>query len=169
MLIVGIGVGIFGAMLLYRLSQNNRGVSLSGKPLQISPEVFDRPTENELNINVRFPKGANGIIMFVKNTMGEFQIVYVEDGTISMNTNNETIILFGKSENYWRIFDVELLDSLVKSPVFIGGFEGVLPNNVNGSPFPTNGLACCINVVVNGKSDVTKEFLKRGLKECWGF
>jgi hypothetical protein len=172
---IGIGVGIFGAMLLYRLSQSNRGVSISGKPMQISPAVFDRPTGNELSINVRFPNDANGIIMFAKNPKGEFQILYVRDGSVFMNTNNDpdkSLLLFGKSKkNYWRRFEVPLLDSLVTSPVFIGGFEGGLPNNtvVPQHSFPTNGLVCCINIVVNGKSDVTKDFLKRGLKECWGF
>jgi hypothetical protein len=178
-LIIGAGVGLFVVMLIDKLSGNNRGVSLDGKPLQIPLKVFDRPTGNEIGINVRFPKGANGILMFAKNSKEEFQILYVKDGAVILNTNNDSagsLVLFGKSEkNYWRRFGITLLDSLKTSPVFIGGGASILPDNLLAlpgtsvaEPFPANGLVGCVKVVVNGKSDLTEEFLKRELKECWG-
>jgi hypothetical protein len=180
MLVVGVGIGIFVMFMIDELTRNNRGVSLNGTPIQIPPRLFDKPTENELYISVRFPKEASGILMFAKNPKGDFQIIYVKDGAVITNTNNDpnkSLVLFGKSEQtYWRRFYVSLSDSLKTSPVYIGNAPSILPENLIAfpgtnlpEPFPRNGLLGCIKIIVNGKTELTDYFLKHKLKECWGF
>jgi hypothetical protein len=182
-LVVGVAIGLFVAMIVDKLSVNNRGVSLEGRALQVPPQFLDRVgEENTLSVYVRFPKNASGILAFAKNSRKEFQIVYVKDGTLILNTNNDpgrSLVLFGKSEkNYWRRFEVSVADFLKDAPLYIGGTPKtyLVPENrvaIGNSnvvePFPVNGLIGCARVVVNGKTDLTKHFLKLGLKECWGF
>lgn len=129
---------------------------------QIPDVLFNKDQKDELNVSLRFPKDGvkNGIVLFMR-AGANFKIVYVQDGKLVVNYNNDQdkSLVFGpdleaksKSQEWVRfVFDIE--DEFKDTPVYFGGAPiNKIPTNMlilegqtSAVPFPENGLKAYTN------------------------
>ena len=96
---------------------------------QIPGPLFTKGQKDELAIALKFPKdGArNGIVLFMR-AGANFQIIYVQDGKLIINTNNnqEQSLIIGDLEanvksQEWSRFGFTIIDEFKDTPIYFGG------------------------------------------------
>lgn len=149
--------------------------------IQIPNPLFTKGQRDELNIALKFPKdGArNGIVLFMR-AGANFQIVYIQDGKLIINTNNnqdQSLIIGPDLEanvksQYWSRFDFTVEDQFKDTPIYFGGapIEQIPVNTLifDGQPgviqFPKNGLKACTNYCYLNNVNLSTMFQQQGLR-----
>lgn len=148
---------------------------------QIPGPLFTKGQKDELSIALKFPRDGsrNGIVLFMR-AGANFQIVYVQDGKLIINTNNnpEQSIIIGpnledtvKSQK-WRRFGFTIGDEFKDTPVYFGGapIEQIPVNTLmfEGQSaviqFPKSGLKACTNDCYLNNVNLSTMFQQQGLR-----
>lgn len=148
---------------------------------QIPGPLFTKGQKDELAIALKFPKdGArNGIVLFMR-AGANFQIVYVQDGKLIINTNNnpdQSIIIGPNLEDNvknqkWSRFGFTIGDEFKDTPVYFGGapIEQIPVNTLmfEGQSaviqFPKSGLKACTNYCYLNNVNLSTMFQQQGLR-----
>ena len=143
---------------------------------QIPGPLFTKGQKDELAIALKFPKdGArNGIVLFMR-AGANFQIIYVQDGKLIINTNNnQDLSLLGanvKSQE-WSRFGFTIIDAFKDTPIYFGGapIEQIPVNTLmfEGQSaviqFPKSGLKACTNYCYLNNVNLSAMFQQQGLR-----
>lgn len=148
---------------------------------QIPGPLFTKGQKDELTITLKFPKdGArNGIVLFMR-AEDNFQIVYVQDGKLIINTNNnqDLSLIIGPDleanvrSQEWSRFGFTIEDQFKNTPIYFGGapIEQIPVNALmfEGQSaviqFPKNGLKACTNYCYLNNVNLSAMFQQQGLR-----
>lgn len=167
------------AIIWWNASTGNIAYFDGTNTIQIPNPFFTKGKVDTLSIAILFPKdGArDGIILFMGDS-NLFKIVYVQDGKIIINTNNDpdqSLILtsdldiHGKNRQ-WMRFGFTINDEFKHGQIYFGGApEDQIPDNhlmIEGSivPFPKDGLMACTNHCYLNDTNISDTFQKQGLR-----
>lgn len=149
--------------------------------IQIPNSLLTKGQDDELSVALMFPKDGvrNGIVLFMQ-AGNNFQIVYVQDGKLIVNTNNEeTLSLIMnpdleanvKKQN-WLRFGFTIGDEFKDTPIYFGGapIQQIPINKLmyDGQSsviqFPKSGLMACTNYCYLNSVNLSAMFQKQGLR-----
>lgn len=140
---------------------------------QIPGPLFTKGQKDELSIALKFPR--NGIVLFMR-AGANFQIVYVQDGKLIINTNNnpdQSIIGPNLEDTQkWRRFGFTIGDEFKDTPVYFGGapIEQIPVNTLmfEGQSaviqFPKSGLKACTKDCYLNNVNLSTMFQQQGLR-----
>ena len=152
--------------------------------IQIPGPLFTKGQEDELSIALKFPKDGvrNGIVLFMQGAGGanNFQIVYVQDGKLIINTGNDearSLIMVQDLEanvkkQDWLRFGFTIGDEFKDTPIYFGGapIQQIPVNTLmyDGQSsviqFPKSGLMACTNYCYLNGVNLSDMFQKQGLR-----
>jgi hypothetical protein len=147
---------------------------------QIPSPLFTKGVINEISIALKFPNNdiRDGVVLFMRQN-DDFQIVYIQDGKLIVNTNNDTsqsLIMIPDldkiNKKEWVRFGIVVMDQFKNAPVYFGGAPNTeIPTNtlIHGNQaeavqFPTIGLMACTNYCYMNDTNLSKLFQKQGIK-----
>lgn len=150
--------------------------------IQIPGPLFTKGQKDELSIALKFPKDGvrNGIVLFMRGA-NNFQIVYVQDGRLIINTNNDeaqSLIMMPDLEanvknQKWLRFGFTIEDQFKDTPIYFGGapIEQIPVNALTFDgqssvvQFPKSGLMACTNYCyLNNVVNLSSMFQQQGLR-----
>jgi len=146
---------------------------------QIPNPLFTKGQDDEISIALKLPKDGvrNGIVLFMSGTDNNFQIVYIQDGKLIINTNNDSIyIMIPDLETYvksqfWLRLSFTIMDQFKSTPIYFGGapIEQIPINTLSFDdqpiPFPNSGLMACTNYCyLNNDVNISTMFQQHGLR-----
>lgn len=151
--------------------------------IQIPGPLFTKGRKDELSIALMLPKEGvrNGIVLLMRGAgSNNFQIVYIQDGKLIINTNNDapqSLIMSSDLESHaegqeWLRFGLDVADEYKDTPVYFGGapIEQIPVNTLmfNGQSsviqFPESGLLACTNNCYLNNVNLSAMFQKEGLR-----
>ena len=138
--------------------------------------------KDDLSVDLKFPKdGArDGILLFMGNGTNDFQIVYVQDGKLIVNTKNSKPASFVldpdieanvKNQDWIRLV-FTIPDEFKDDMIYFGGAPiNQIPKNTlkfagqsKIIPFPDKNLKACTNRCYLNDINLSEQFQRIGLK-----
>jgi hypothetical protein len=149
--------------------------------IQIPSSLFTKGQKDELSFALKFPKDGvrNGIVLFMRGAgvnVNNFQIVYVQDGKLIINTgNDENKSLVKQTDlkaNDWLRFGFTIGDEFKDTPIYFGGApiqqipvnKLVFDGQSGVIQFPKSGLMACTNYCYLNDVNLSAMFQKQGLR-----
>lgn len=181
-LILSVIVGILTVILFFVWKYSNRNiVTFDGSKMEeLQSSQIPKGDPGVVSFDILFKSlPRDGILFFSQNPDKSFRILYVYQGRLHLNMNNNpgSSLIVGPElkPNHWYTFDI-VMNELVtdQSLMYFGNApEDKIPTNqiiFEGHqvaiPFPKEGLVACLNnVYVNGLN-VSKIFQERGLRNA---
>lgn len=150
--------------------------------IQIPSPLFTKGQKDEISFALKFPKDGvrNGIVLFMRAGVNDFQIVYVQNGKLIINTNNDeaqSIIMAPDLEDNvksqeWIQFGCTIGDQFKDTPIYFGGAptEQIPVNTLTFDgqsgviQFPKSGLMACTNYCYLNNVNLSTMFQQQGLR-----
>jgi len=161
------------AVLWWHITTGNIVYFTGSTMIQIPNPLFTTGRKDELSIALKFPIVRNGIVLFMRRA-DNFQIVYIHDGELVVNNNNDAtrslIMTSDLKKHGWLRFGFTIGEEFKDTPVYFGGapIEQIPINTLmyDGRviQFPRTRLMACTNNCYLNSVNLSELFQKRGLR-----
>ena len=120
------------AVAWYKTFSANVAYFYGSTKIQIPSPLFTKGQKDNLSVAINFPKSGarNGVVLFMKGSgANNFQIVYIQDGKLIINTNNnkdQSLIMVPDLEDNvkkqsWLRVEFIINDQFENVPIYFGG------------------------------------------------
>ena len=143
--------------------------------VQIPKPLFIANKNQELSFSLRFANVINDGFILLMKSGDDFQIIYVQNGKVILNSNNDQLVILKDDikSNRWTTFSISIPNKFKGGDVYFGAnpLKNIPVNNlsVDESPivqFPTSGLIACTSDCYLDDVNLSTLFKNEGIPAC---